>query len=179
MTQMKLRLTCWQHHHDQIRWHIQKHLHYQSAFGQQTWQGDHLIWWLLPIKSYDTLIMWSSEIMWHIKTILSPILLSMVTKLGRMVSNLEGVLSMLLDLLVKWSMEITWQTKTVYTATMHITTKCARGMTYYKGVPPINLHDDIMWLREIMWQTKNISPLQQCLWLQNLAPCYSIHVIWS
>ena len=38
----------------------------------------------------------------------------MATKLGRVVSNFEGILPIIIvDPLVMWSCEITWQTKTI------------------------------------------------------------------
>ena len=54
---------------------------------------------------------------------------------------------------------------------MSMATKIGRMVTYIDRVLPINSHDHIItssW--EITCQTKNIiSPLPQCLWLQNLA----------
>ena len=49
-------------------------LHYQSAYGEQTWQDCNLLDKLLPIKSYDPMITWSWEITWQAKTIISSLL---------------------------------------------------------------------------------------------------------
>ena len=38
-----------------------------------TWKGNDLPWELLPIKSYNTLVKWSFEIIWQTKTIISPL----------------------------------------------------------------------------------------------------------
>ena len=37
------------------------HLYDKSAYGKQTWQNDDFAWWLLPIMSHDTLILWPCE----------------------------------------------------------------------------------------------------------------------
>ena len=49
------------------------YLHYQRAYGHQTWQMITYHDGLLPIKSHDPLIMWSCEITRQIKIIVSPL----------------------------------------------------------------------------------------------------------
>ena len=45
------------------------YLHYQSAYGHQTWQA--YLDGLLPIKLHEPLIMWSCKITWQPKIIVS------------------------------------------------------------------------------------------------------------
>ena len=60
-----------------------KHLHYQSAFGHQTWQDGIFLDELLLIKPYDPFITWPCKM---IKTIISTTTVPMATKLGRAVT---------------------------------------------------------------------------------------------
>ena len=46
---------------------------YYSAYGHQTWQDVDLPHGLLPIKSYDPLIMCYYKSIWQTKTIISPL----------------------------------------------------------------------------------------------------------
>ena len=77
---------------------------------QETVKGT--AWGLQPIKSHDTLIMWSSRIMWQTKTIIAPTPQHLQPQnLGKMVTYLERLPpTNLLDSLVTWSCKITWQT---------------------------------------------------------------------
>ena len=65
-------------------------------------------------KSQDPLITWSWNIMWQAKTIIFTITVPMATKLGRMVTYLNGLLTIKSHYaLVTWSCIIMWQTKII------------------------------------------------------------------
>ena len=82
-----------------------------------------------------------------------------VTNLGRMVTNLKGLLPMLFDPLVRWSCEIIWQTK-ISNSSLHmatnkvcITIKLGMGVTCYEGIPPIMSHNPLITCSfEITWK---------------------------
>ena len=52
---------------------LKTYLHYQSAYGHQTWQDVTYLNELLPIKSRDPLITWSCKITRHTKIIIAPL----------------------------------------------------------------------------------------------------------
>ena len=71
--------------------------------------------------------------------------MSITTKLGRMMNNLEGLLLIkLLDFLVICGLARSRDKLNNYisTPTVPIVTKLGRGVTYHEGVPPIESHDD-------------------------------------
>ena len=87
---------CWWRRHVQVTWQIKNIAmwlfppnYYESGYGHRTWQNDNLPCWALTYN-----VTWP-------------------TKLGRMLTNLEGFLPILLYPLVTWSSEITWETKTI------------------------------------------------------------------
>ena len=95
----------------------------------------------------------------------------MVTKLGRMVTYLEGVFRIKShDPLITLSYEIKWQTKTIELGRVALTTQLGRVVTYHEVLTPIKSHDPLSpWSCEITWQTKTIIyTLPQCLRPQNL-----------
>ena len=86
----------------------------------------------------------------------------MATKPGKMVTNLEGLLTiMLLDLILYHY---------ISNVVMSIATRLGRMMTYLERLMPITSHDDIIvWPWEIKGETKIIiSPLPRCLLPPNL-----------
>ena len=103
------------------------------------------------------------------ETIPSPLPVYMATKLGRMRTNLEGhthnATRSFGHVFLRDDMA---NLKDYISATiMLMAIKLGRGVTYYEGIKLIKSHHHIItWSA---WQTKTIiSPLAQCLWLQNL-----------
>ena len=81
------------------------YLNYQSTYGHQTWQNGKLPWWA-PNNKVMTL--WSHELPRSHEN------LHMATKLGSMVTYLEGNLTIkLYYALITWSCKVTWQTKII------------------------------------------------------------------
>ena len=79
-----------------------------------TLQRYDVTWGEALIKLYDNTNTFSWEFTWQTKKI-STIKMYMAAKHYRMVTNLEGLLPMvLLDPLITWSCGITWQTKTIF-----------------------------------------------------------------
>ena len=61
-----------------------------------------------------------------------------VTKLGRMVTYLEGTPALkLCNTLIKWSCKVTWQTKIISTTRVPVTNKCDSIVTYLNRLLPI------------------------------------------
>ena len=70
---------------------------------------------LLPIKPHDPLVTWSCEITWPTKTTTSLLPQCLCSyQSWQDVTNLGGLLPMLLDPLVTWSCKITWHSKPLY-----------------------------------------------------------------
>ena len=107
---------------------------------------------------------------------------------GRLMTYLEVLLSILSHgSLIKWSnfnqviiieKKVIKLNKKHYisTTTIAMVTKLGRVVTYHEDLPHIKLHDSsLSWLYEVTWQIKSIiSPLSQCLWLQNLSGWWNI-----
>ena len=90
------------------------YLHYRSVYDHQTWQDDDLSWALPTHKitrPFKHVFLRNHVTNWkHISTAA----VSMATKLGRMVTYLEGLLPIKLhDPLIACSYKITYQTKTI------------------------------------------------------------------
>ena len=127
------------------------YLNYQSDNGHQTW-------WLILRSSYSQsyLIPWLRGFA-RLRDLVKPLyfnyVVSMTTKLGRMVTYLEEFLTKKSrDLLITCSYKFMWQTKTTTTVPMVI--KFGRIVT---------------WSCMATWQTETIiSPLPQCSWSANL-----------
>ena len=96
----------------------------------------------------------------------------MTTKLGRMVTYLEALLTIKSHYaLITWSCKVTWQTKIIFSTTrLPMTTKLGSMVTYFDRFLLIISHGFLItWSCEITWQTKAvISALLQCLWSLNL-----------
>ena len=97
----------------------------------------------------------------------------MATKLGRMVTYLEGLTTIKShNILITWSCKAMWQTKSLYlyyqSAYGH---KLARMVAHLDGLLIIkSCKTLIMWSCQVTWQTKIIiSPLQESLGQANLA----------
>ena len=58
----------------------------------------------------------------------------------------------------------------MFTSIVPLATKLGTMITYLDRFPPLKSHDSLItWSDEITWKTKTIiSPIPQCLWLQNL-----------
>ena len=127
--------------------------------------------WLLPIILLKPLVTWSCKITWQTKNI-STTTVCMSTKLGRMVTNLQQLLPIILLYLWLCVLERSFDKLKTY---LHQHDACDhqtwRGVPYHERIPSIKSHDPwITWSCKIMWQTKAIiSPLPWCQWLQNLA----------
>lgn len=94
--------------------------------------------WLLTLQApyYNITLPFGHVVMRDISTTEIPL----ATKLGRMVTNIQGLLPKVLPfLLVTWSCEITWQTKNIPTTTVSIATKLCRMATNLKGRLPVML----------------------------------------
>ena len=125
------------------------HFQYNSAYGYWSWQCGDLYWWVTPKNRSN-----------YISTITE----SMATKLGRLVTYLEGFLSIeLLNLLATWQY--------IFTTAVPLATEPGRLVTYLEVSLPIKLNDPLMkYSYKITLQTTNIvSPLTQCLMPPNLA----------
>ena len=110
-------------------------------------------------------------IWYHISTTAVP----MTTKLGRMVTYLEGLLPIKShDPLILCCSKITWQTKSIIPPLPHCLTKLDRMVTCLEGLAPIKSNEPLITCSyQITWQGKTIiSPLPQCLWPANLAWCW-------
>ena len=114
-------LAGWYNYRDWIKWEqgvgdviksglrekLKTYLHFQSAFGQQIWQYSNLPWWAPAHK-----VIWHSDHVvlrdhiTHQNYFISTATVPMATRLGRMVTNFEGLLYILLDLVLTWSWEI-------------------------------------------------------------------------
>ena len=134
---------------------------------------------------------------------------SMATKLGRMITYLDGLLATEAhDPFITWSCEITWQNKPLFlqyhSAYGHQTysTHCSSGFAqsrdklkplclhYYSvydqqdydlptGAPIVLVTRYITWSSVITWQTKNIRLLLQYLWPPNLTRWWQWHTMKS
>ena len=81
-----------------------------------------------------------------------------------MLTDLEGLLPILLYPSVTWSFEITWQTKTIIsTTTVFMAIKFGRIVTNIQWFLPILLYFLVTWPKARV-TNKNISPLPRCLW---------------
>ena len=137
------------------------YLYYYAAYDHQTWQRCDLSWGGTTDK-----------VTWSFGNVLPR---HYVTNLGRMVTNLKGLLPMLFDPLVRWSCEIIWQTK-ISNSSLHmatnkvcITIKLGMGVTCYEGIPPIMSHNPLITCSfEITW--KVLAGWQ--LALRDSYPCY-------
>ena len=94
---------------------LKTHLHYHSIYAHQTWQGGNLPWWAPPHK-----VIWpfGHVVLYDHVTNQSHYIftttVSIATKLGRMVTQLDGLLLIKLhDSLITWSYRIMWQTKNI------------------------------------------------------------------
>ena len=70
------------------------YLHYQRAYGHQTWQDGNLPWWTPACKvtlPFDHVVLWDHVTNWN--HYISITTVPMATKLGRMVTYLDGLLS--------------------------------------------------------------------------------------
>ena len=90
-----------------------KYLHYQSVYDHQSWQDGYLLWWAPAHKvtgPFDCVVSQDHVIYKnHISTYTVP----MTTKLGKMITYLQGLLPIKShEALIVWSCKITWQTKT-------------------------------------------------------------------
>ena len=108
-------MTLWSHGFARSRCKLKPlHLDYHNAYGQQTWQDCDLTWVFLFIKSHDSLIMWSCQVIWEIKRIISTKIMAIVSKIGRLVTYLELLLPMKPHgPVITWSCMITTQMKTI------------------------------------------------------------------
>ena len=136
------------------------YLYYHSAYSTKpglmlnsleglpvTWPIDHVV-----LRDHVTNLK-------HIFTATAPV----ATKLGRMVTYVDGLLLMKLhDPLITWCCKIFWQTKII----MFPIPPCLwlQNMVGH-WLPPIKSHNHcITWSCEVMWQIKTIIfPLPQCL----------------
>ena len=144
---------CWWRRHVKVTWQIKNTAmwlfppnYYESGYGHQTWQSDNLPCWAVAYN-----VTWT-------------------TKLGRMLTNLEGLLPILLYPLVTWSCEIREKLKSLYfyyhCAYCHQT---CRMVTNIQGFLAILLNPLVTWTWEFAWETKNIYSPRQCQWPPNLA----------
>ena len=91
------------------------YLYCQRVYGNLTWQDGHLPWWAWTRKitwPFDHIVLQDHVTNWnyYISTTVVP----MVTKLGRMVTYLELLLTIkLFNGLITWSCKVTWHTKTI------------------------------------------------------------------
>ena len=94
----------------------------------------------------------------------------MTTKLGKMVTYLEGLLPIKLnDALIMWSSKITWKTKTIISPIPQCLWPPNLAGQYLERLPPMKLLDPLVtWPCKIMWQAI-ISSLPQRLWPPHLA----------
>ena len=122
----------------------------------------HMIFWLHgPWRSRDKL-----------KLFVSPTKVPMATKLGKMVTYLEGLLPVKSqDALTTLSWKITWQTKTIlFPLLVPMFIKHGRSWNHLEGQLPMeSLEPLIKRSCEIKWQTKTTHLHYQCLWPPNLA----------
>ena len=90
------------------------YLYYQSFYGHQTLQYGNLPWWVPTNKvilALDHVILQNHIIN---QNHLSLLPLPIVTRLGRMVTYLEGLLTIKpYNTLISWFCKITWETKTI------------------------------------------------------------------
>ena len=94
---------------------LKTYLHYQSAYGHQTWQKGNLTCWVDAHKATrpsDHVVL---EITLQANITISPLSeYPMATKFGRMVTYLDGLLPIKShDSLIMWSCKITWHTKII------------------------------------------------------------------
>ena len=91
------------------------YLHYQSACSHQTWQDFNLLWWATAHKvtwHFDHVVLEDQLTNWN--HYVSPTKVPMATKLGRIVTHLDGLLPIKShDPLITRSCKITWFTKTI------------------------------------------------------------------
>ena len=111
----------------------------------------------LPIKSHGFWMTWFSEITWQTRAIISP-LPQLATKFGRMVTYLEGLLTV--SYLTFWSSGLvkSRDKKTHYTSTTRLpmATKPGRIIIFLDEFIPVKSHDSlIMWHCYITWQNEN------------------------
>ena len=117
--------------------------YYQSFYDHETWQDSNL---------RDILFKWSWKISWQTKVVVS--FCPMATKLGRMVTYLEGLLPIKShDTLTSWIL----RDHNIFTITVPIATNRGRILTYLEGLAPRKLLDPLVtWSCNITWQTKTI-----------------------
>ena len=127
---------------------------------------------LSPIKSHDPLIMWSREIMWQIKIIITPLPERLPPPMA-MVTYLDGLLpTKSHHHFIMGSCKITWWTKTIISPLpVPMATKFGR-VTYLERLQTIKSYST--WIMLFVLQghvTKNpiISLLPERLWPPNLA----------
>ena len=92
------------------------YLYYQSAYGHQTWQDGNLTWRAPTHKVKQRLDHMVLQV--HVTSkshYTSTTRVLMATKLGSMITYLDGLLSIKShDPVISWLCEITWPTKTIY-----------------------------------------------------------------
>ena len=109
-------LALWLHGYAKSRDKLKSlYLHNHSAYDHQIWQYGDLLWETLIDK-----VTWPLDLVVlqdHVKSLnhyISSSVANMATKLGRMVTYFESLLSIKsYDPLLKWSGEIAWQTKNI------------------------------------------------------------------
>ena len=91
---------------------------------------------------------------------ISTMTLFLATELGRMVTYLEGFLTIKShNALVIWSYKVTWKTKIILKKIAY-GYKLGRMITYLDEFLPVKLHSSLItWSCKIMWQTKTVISL--------------------
>ena len=91
------------------------YLHYQSAYGHQTWQDGNLPW---RAPTHKVICLFDHVVLRDDVTYLNYYIFNatvpMATKLDRMSKHLEGLLTIKSFIsLITWSCKVTWQIKTI------------------------------------------------------------------
>ena len=95
------------------------HLHYQGTCGHQTWQEYNVPWgpFAHKVTWYFDLVILDDHVT-NYNNYTSPTKVPMTTKLGSIVTYLEGLLLIKPhDAMIRWSREITLQTKIIISPT--------------------------------------------------------------
>ena len=100
---------------------------------------------LVPIKSYDTLITWSCEIPFQIKTFISPPTQCLwPPNMVRCWHTFRGLLIInSFNALIMWSCKVTWQ-KHISATRVSMATKLGRMITYLDRLLPIKGYDPLI-----------------------------------
>ena len=132
---MTLRLHGLARSHDKLK---PLYLCYHRAYSHQTMHNCNLPWGAHTNKVTHTSKV--TQPFYHM-ALQDPVtnLVLIATKLGRVVTYLEGILPIKQhNPLITWSWKITWETKDMSSTTVFMATKLATVLSYLEGLLPMN-----------------------------------------